>query len=126
MNRAILSLGSNRDREMHIRQAVDALRIRYPFSQFACPIYTSSMDSPLSACYMNLVAVLRTEDSHEMVKETLKELEAVLGRRLGDKDKGIIPIDIDILQWNGQILKAAELSRRYVKDSLRTLEYMED
>lgn len=41
-----------------------------------------------------------------------------MGRKQGDKAKGNIPIDIDLLQWNDQTLKPQDLQRPYVQSAL--------
>ena len=37
------------------------------------------------------------------------------------KHQGIVPLDIDVLQWNEQILKPADMKRDYVREALRSL-----
>ena len=39
-----------------------------------------------------------------------------------DKNFGIVPIDIDLLQWNELILKPDDLRRYYIIEGIRALE----
>jgi 2-amino-4-hydroxy-6-hydroxymethyldihydropteridine diphosphokinase len=51
----------------------------------------------------------------------LKDLEEEAGRTPEGKHQGIVPLDIDVLQWNEQILKPADMKRDYVREALRSL-----
>ena len=51
----------------------------------------------------------------------IKSIEAELGRTASDKAAGRVPIDIDLLCWNGQVLKADDWARGYVVDGVRYL-----
>lgn len=55
------------------------------------------------------------------IKDVLKDIECCIGRKPEDKSCGRVPIDIDLLQWNDQILKAEDLTREYVLDGICSL-----
>ena len=58
---------------------------------------------------------------HYQIKDVLKDIECCIGRKPEDKSCGRVPIDIDLLQWNDQILKAEDLTREYVLDGICSL-----
>lgn len=70
---------------------------------------------------LNRVAVLYSEESLARIKDVLKDIECCIGRKPEDKSCGRVPIDIDLLQWNDQILKAEDLTREYVLDGICSL-----
>lgn len=70
---------------------------------------------------LNRVAVLYSEESPAQIKDVLKDIECCIGRKPEDKSCGRVPIDIDLLQWNDQILKAEDLTREYVLDGICSL-----
>ena len=111
-NRVLLCLGSNWDKEKNMERAAEMLRAHFVFIQFSQPVYTEPIDCPLSTTFLNRVAVLYSEESPARIKDVLKDK---------DKSCGRVPIDIDLLQWNDQILKAEDLTREYVLDGICSL-----
>ncbi len=120
-NRALLCLGSNWDKERNMERAAEMLRAHFVSICFSRPVYTEPVDSPLSAMFLNRIAVLYTEESPERIRDILKDIECRVGRRPEDKSRGSVPIDIDLLRWNDQVLKAEDLTRAYVQVGVRSL-----
>lgn len=120
-NRVLLCLGSNWDKEKNMERAAEMLRAHFVFIQFSQPVYTEPIDCPLSTTFLNRVAVLYSEESPARIKDVLKDIECCIGRKPEDKSCGHVPIDIDLLQWNDQILKAEDLTREYVLDGICSL-----
>ena len=104
-----------------MERAAEMLRAHFVFIQFSQPVYTESIDCPLSTTFLNRVAVLYSEESPVRIKDVLKDIECCIGRKPEDKSCGRVPIDIDLLQWNDQILKAEDLTREYVLDGICSL-----
>ena len=117
-NRVLLCLGSNWDKEKNMERAAEMLRAHFVFIQFSQPVYTEPIDCPLSTTFLNRVY---SEESPARIKDVLKDIECCIGRKPEDKSCGRVPIDIDLLQWNDQILKAEDLTREYVLDGICSL-----
>lgn len=120
-NRAIVSLGSNTGREENIEQAVRMLSERFRTAVFSPAEYTEPVGCPSSAKFLNRVGVFRTSLSADELKSVFKEIETLLGRRPEDKGRGVVPVDIDLLRWNGQTLKPEDIKRGYILSGLRSL-----
>lgn len=120
-NRVLLGLGSNWDKEKNMERAAEMLRAHFVFIRFSQPVYTEPIDCLLSTTFLNQVAVLYSEERPEQIRDVLKEIERRIGRTPEDKSRGRVPIDIDLLQWNDQVLKAGDLTRAYVLDGIRSL-----
>ena len=108
-------------RQQRRERAAEMLRAHFVFIQFSQPVYTEPIDCPLSTTFLNRVAVLYSEESPARIKDVLKDIECCIGRKPEDKSCGRVPIDIDLLQWNDQILKAEDLTREYVLDGICSL-----
>ena len=54
-------------------------------------------------------------------RRAVKAMEKRLGRMSDSKQKGKIPIDIDLLLWNGTILKPADWEKEYVQQLFRSV-----
>lgn len=78
-------------------------------------------DSSPDPLFLNCVAVGHAAESPETIRQILKAIEHRLGRRPQDKAAGRIPIDIDLLQWDEEVLKPADLSRAYVIQGLSSV-----
>ena len=48
-------------------------------------------------------------------------MEENAGRTPESKAQGIVPLDIDVLKWNNDILKPADMERDYIREALHTL-----
>ncbi len=114
MNRLILSLGSNStDREWQMSQAID--RMKQLFNKtvvsetYEVPAY-NGVDAP----YLNAVMVATTAMSLEETTAALKQWETLCGRTPASKLQGVIPIDIDVVVWNDEVLRPVDYSRSYV------------
>lgn len=114
-NRVILCLGSNWDCESNINSADELLREYFNPIHFSESVYTEPVGLPASGLFLNQTVIAYTDNGLEEVKQSLKEMEKVLGRMPDSKEKGQIPIDIDLLLWNNEILKPADWEKEYVQ-----------
>ena len=58
--------------------------------------------------------VVASRANYGRVKYVLKAIEKRLGRMPEDKKKGIVKIDIDLLTYDGEVLKVNDWKREYV------------
>lgn len=123
-NRVVLSLGSNFNPEENIGCAAEKLRILFDTVCFSEAVYTAPIgDYPADRPFLNQVVIAYTRMSTaEELKALLKEIETTLGRNENSKAVGLIPIDIDLLQWNTTVLKPADMEREYILSGLLSLE----
>ncbi len=121
-NKAIVSIGSNSDRTKNVRQTIEVLKKTYPDAEFSSPEITEPIALPEGTKpFMNLVGLIHTELSKDQFVEKLKEIEAFIGRNKEDEEEGIIAIDIDLLEWNDEILKPKDLIRPFIVNGLEEL-----
>ena len=121
-NKIILSLGSNYHKEENMKRAVVLLQACFASLRFSEAIYTEPIGCPQSKeTFLNQVAIGNTTHNFEEVHVALKEFEKQLGRKAEDKQMGRIPIDIDLLQWNEEVLKPMDLKREDVISGLDSL-----
>ena len=106
MTRAWLSLGSNVDREKHIRAALDALADRFG-EIVVSPVYDSASVGFSGNPFLNLVVGIDTELPVGELSAWLRSLEDANGRvRTQGRQYNDRTLDIDILTWgdtNGTI-----------------------
>ncbi len=110
MNCVIVSLGSNSsDRLIQIEVAISHLKSLFE-NVSVSTIYESEALNGKDFPYLNAVAIFQTQYTIEHVNVLLKEWEKQCGRTFESKLKGSIPIDLDIVVWNGNIVRQSDFS----------------
>lgn len=84
-------------------------------------IITAPIDIDCDQDFTNQLATVDTTLSMDDFHERILGIEKDCGRRTGDKERGIIPIDIDILSFNGHHYHPRDWSRSYVTTLLSEL-----
>ena len=121
-HRIFLSLGSNCQAEKNMQLAMQLLQARFHTLRFSEAIWMEALNYPQSVGpFLNRVAEGWVSESPEEIRACLKAIERQLGRHSGQKAAGVVVIDLDLLQWNDQIMKSADLQRPYVRSGLASL-----
>lgn len=121
LNRVIIGLGSNRDKERNIELADQLLRDHFVSIYFSEAVYTEPMDMRDPSLFLNQVAIAFTSEEPDQLIDVFKQIEKKLGRAPEDKQKENILMDIDLLQWNDRVLKPLDFQRPFVQSALRSL-----
>lgn len=103
MARIYVSLGSNVDRELRIREAVDALRETFGEIELS-PVYDTVAVGFEGDNFLNLVACFETPLAVENVAAAFHDIEDRLGRDRSGPRFGSRAIDLDILLYDDLIL----------------------
>lgn len=123
----IISLGSN----LSVQEANDALSGAEAFLtsyfgssdiRFSTHYETAGVGSGIGKTYVNSVAKGETDLRVDNIVATLKTYELSHGRTKEARDKGIVPIDLDLLLLGDRILKSRDLTSSYVVQGLKELE----
>lgn len=124
MNRAVIGIGSNIPESENmvvecckkIRDMVDSVE----FSSCYETVPVSVMPQPN---YHNCVGVAETGKSFDELRAAFKRMEAEAGRTKSDKQRGVVILDIDIVEWNGQVVSPEDYLQDYVQLGLRQLSH---
>lgn len=125
LHRFVLTLGSNNEPQKHLSLAQAGLRSleleRLTFSpaRESTPISFGLSD----ALFTDQVAVGETSMELETFTAHLKALERCTGRTPEQRKKHpeAIPVDIDLITWDREILKLRDITRPYLIEGLRDL-----
>ncbi|MGL5991057.1 MAG: 2-amino-4-hydroxy-6-hydroxymethyldihydropteridine diphosphokinase [Plesiomonas sp.] len=90
-----IGIGSNTDREMHLRAAVRALQQAFTQVELS-PVYEAKAVGIHSDNYYNLVAKCQTEQDVVAVNQTLQAIEDRWGRRVRND---VCTLDLDLLLY---------------------------
>ena len=122
MHTCLLCLGSNIEPSYRLSAARSALLFHFPEIRFSNEMVTEAIGSSFLSPFHNQVARLTTPLSAEEVRAILKGIEQVQGRLPEDKANGIVKLDIDLLVYDGCVLKAKDLEREFVIRGMEELE----
>ncbi|MBT8434902.1 MAG: 2-amino-4-hydroxy-6-hydroxymethyldihydropteridine diphosphokinase [Gammaproteobacteria bacterium] len=103
MARVYVGLGSNVDREIKIRQAVDLLREHFKEIDLS-PVYDSAAVGFDGSNFLNLVAGFDTDLEVAAVAAIFHDIEDQLGRDRTLPKFASRPIDLDILTYDDIVL----------------------
>lgn len=78
-------------------------------------IYDTPALNGVDSNYLNAVLVAMTNMNLEKTTEILKQWEISCGRTSESKLIGSIPIDLDVVVWNGEILRERDFSCQYFR-----------
>lgn len=121
MNKLIISLGSNSsDRQWRMEQAVKHLE-QILTKTVMSDVYESPAHNGVDAPYLNAVMLASTTKSFEEVNAAFKQWEIACGRTPASKMQGVIPIDLDVVVWNGEVIRVSDYSRDYVSKGVAQL-----
>lgn len=121
MNVVVLSLGSNSsDKEQQMTNAVK--QMKHLFKSVAISdFYEVPAINGKDAPYLNSVMVVSTAMAIDEMNLLLKRWEIECGRTLESKQKGVVPIDLDIVMWNREVIRPVDYSRSYVSKGIAQL-----
>ena len=113
MNTIVISIGSNsRDRQWQVEHAIEWLN-KHLSSTKTSSIYNSEADNHRDPDYLNAVMAGECKLDFEKISKKVKEYETVCGRTPASKLTGNIPMDLDIMIWNGEIVRPIDFEKAY-------------
>lgn len=125
----ILSLGSNVEAERHLPWVEAELERLLVLCGRTRLMQTAPIDFPYpSADFANRLLWAQTDRPLDEILAWLKSLEICCGRTVESRRTRpeYIPMDLDLIAWDGRIYKPRDLSRPYVQQGLVELGCMLD
>ena len=122
MNLALISLAANDEKkETTIAHALRLIE-SYCVILNQTPVYRSeAAGESQQPSYANALLQVETDQEYEELRRRFKSLEHDAGRTPASKERGIIPLDIDIISWNETLLKNKDMEYDYMKKGLHLL-----
>lgn len=121
MQNVIISLGSNHEQLNNIKRAKSLLDdmfvdVRYSPFEWTEPIGLSS------GKFLNGIACAKSPYALGDALQVLKDIERKCGRAEGDKNEGLVLIDLDLLQYGTQRLHQSDWNRTYIRQLINKVE----
>ncbi|HEY5591005.1 MAG TPA: 2-amino-4-hydroxy-6-hydroxymethyldihydropteridine diphosphokinase [Paludibacter sp.] len=129
MNRFIILLASNSEAEKNMEIARKLLIMNFPesirFSEnhWSAAIVAEGHEIPQGELsrYLNAVCVVQSENTLDTIQVFLKKMELEMGRVRGVEAQGRVLIDLDLVEWNGAVLRPKDAAQEYFNVCLRDL-----
>lgn len=102
MNTAIVMLGSNYQKEENLERAKEKLGEFFEIVDESKIILTKPVGEKYKNEFLNQAVVLLSADSAIETQNHFKHIEDLLGRSPLTNMIGDVPIDIDLIFWNGE------------------------
>ena len=113
MNSVVISIGSNsRDRQWQVEHAIEWLQ-KHLSATTISSIYDSEADNHRDPDYLNAVIIGECKYAFDTISAKVKEYESICGRTHASKLTGNIPMDLDIVIWNGDIIRPIDFNKAY-------------
>lgn len=113
-HKAIICLGSNVNAEWHVNEAKRRLAERYVELRSTRNVRTAPIGMK-SGFFTNCMVCLCVDESLEALLLFTKQLERELGRSHDESRRGVVIIDVDVLQFDDCRLHINDWGRQYVK-----------
>ena len=118
MHKVLLSIGTNTDACFNLKRAIDSLHSCFPNIKFTSIIESAPCGAIFNEPFLNTLAYFETNMVKEDIKVRFKSIEKNMGRQPSHKAEGIVIIDIDLIQWNNEVLKPDDFKREYMNELL--------
>jgi 2-amino-4-hydroxy-6-hydroxymethyldihydropteridine diphosphokinase len=104
MNTVFIMLGSNTNPTSNLDQAKDNLALYFQIDACSNILATEPVGRHYLAPFLNIALKVQSRYLLEETKLILKRIEIEMGRTENCKQQGLIPIDIDLIFWNDDLL----------------------
>lgn len=102
MNTALVMLGSNYQKEQNIDRAKEKLSEYFEITDESRLLLTKPIGKKYKNDFLNQAITLLSADSAKETQKHFKHIEDELGRSPLKNIIGDVPIDIDLIFWNGE------------------------
>lgn len=121
MNKAVIGFGSNIDPEKNIAKARHLITNAFTILGESEFVRTKPVGFTEQDDFINGSMHIETELKFEQLKQTLKEIEGRLGRKVSSIKFGPRTIDLDIVIFNGKVVDQDFYERDFLKNSVLEL-----
>lgn len=97
-------LGSNVDAEDNLKSAKEKLSTNFEIVKESAIVISKPLGKHYTSNFYNKAIILLSVETKEETVSIFKDIELEMGRTSDSKNKGIIPIDIDLIFWNKKLV----------------------
>lgn len=114
IHEAVISLGANcGDRESNIKQAIRCIGSRLGEAFSGSEIYETPDAYGGERPYLNSVVKVFSIRSRAEIEDFCKNVEKEMGRDAEARARGDVPVDLDLVVFDGQVLKERDFNASF-------------
>lgn len=117
----MVCMGSNVNGCFYLEKAREALKLQFLQTEFGEAIETEAEGNITQPNYWNQAARFTTPSDAQKVIEILKKIEKNNCRTENSKKEGKVTLDIDLLTFDEEVLKPADMHKSFVRKALESL-----
>ena len=117
----MIMLGSNTNPLINMELAVSKLIIYFEIISESIKVITEPYGDQFSSDFHNVALKLRTMETLEDTIATFKGIEIEMGRKSDSKLSGMIPMDIDLIYWNNNLVHEDYNRYEYVRNCINEI-----
>ena len=121
MNTAMIMLGSNINPRTNMQLTVSRLVTYFDIIRESLPVITEPYGNQFSSDFHNVALKLRTIKTQEDTTAIFKSIEIEMGRKRDSKLTGLIPMDIDLIFWNNNLVHKDYNRYEYVRNCINEI-----
>ncbi len=122
MEKHLIIMGSNTGSTDNIAAAESHLRRFFTHCTSSDVVLSKAIGMPQSPPFVNKSLIVASDKTATEIISICKAVETMTGRKPGDKAKGIVRIDIDLVATGGKVLKPNDYNREYAKRWVKVYE----
>jgi 2-amino-4-hydroxy-6-hydroxymethyldihydropteridine diphosphokinase len=105
MNTAIVMIGTNTDEE-NLSKAKERISDFYEILDQSSILQTKPIGKKYKTDFYNQAIKILSDDTAKETANHFKHIENEMGRSANTSQRGEVPIDIDLIMWNGEIKRS--------------------
>ena len=105
MNTAIVMIGTNLDQE-NLTKAKERISEFYEILDQSIILKTKPIGKKYKTDFFNQAIKILSDDTAKETYNHFKHIENEMGRTAQTSQRGEVPIDIDLIMWNGEIKRS--------------------
>ncbi len=121
MNTAVVMLGSNYQKEENLKKVKELLSDFFEITDQSIVYTTKPIGTKHKNDFLNQAIILLSADSAKETQKHFKHIEDLLGRSPLTNMMGDVPIDIDLIYWNGQLKRNDYEKFEFVRECIDEL-----
>lgn len=118
MNTALIMLGSNLDSEINLEIVKEKIAEHFEIVSCSSRTKTKPYGKQYKSDFYNEALKILSVETAEETKRIFKDIEVEMGRTVESKKHGQIPIDIDLIFWNENLVHSDYDRFLFVKASI--------
>lgn len=115
VHKVLISIAANCEQKKNLSEARRRLEQVLSASYYTSEMWTEPIGAQRSDAYLNQLVTAHTRLELSQLNSELKRIEQEMGRTDSDRKEGIVRIDLDLMEYDGERHHIKDWERSYIK-----------